>query len=569
MRYTAWLRGVFGVCLAFESCVGTLSGLESGWCDQTRTAQVAGSFYPAQRRQLLETVQGLLDIQKDPALSEKPRVLILPHAGYPYSGAVAASGLHQIQGRSYDGVVVVGFTHHISFSGSSVDHVDAYETPLGRIPVDKEAVSFLEAQNPSIRYQESVHSSGEHSLEVLLPYFQVALGEFRLVPVLMGSSDWQDASALAEALARLAQRGDYLFVFSTDLSHYHEDSQAREIDQRTVDAILSETSQALHRLFEQGRLEACGRGPILTSLLFAEHLGYLKRQLLRYANSADATQDRSRVVGYAAIAMISHPTPRSVWLSNEAGMVLVREARQILERSLGSHNPPASVSVNNPAIGPQPSAVGPVGLLKRTDGWDVAPLEADLPVPQVHPVGLHTETGQEQWGLHYPELAQAHGMFVTLRREGKLRGCIGRIETQEPLASILSKVVLEAALEDPRFAPVQADELETLHIEVSVLTPPQPLARLEDLVAGRDGVILEYAGRRGVFLPQVWQETAWTRVEFLEELASQKAGLKPDAWKDARLFVFQDQVFAEPLSESSEAEALDLELPASVSGSAH
>ena len=146
-----------------------------------------------------------------------------------------------------------------------------------------------------------------------------------------------------------------------------------------------------------------------------------------------------------------------------------------------------------------------------------------------------------------PELRQARGLFVTLKKRGQLRGCIGRITTDEPLAQILPTVALESALHDERFVPVSAEELKELTVEVSILTPPQPIASAKEIVAGRDGVVLQRDGHSGVFLPQVWQETGWTRVEFLRELASQKAGLEPDAWQEAQLSTFQDQAFEEKI----------------------
>jgi len=227
----------------------------------------------------------------------------------------------------------------------------------------------------------------------------------------------------------------------------------------------------------------------------AARLSYPERQLLQYANSGDTAGDQSRVVGYAAIAMHDRPAEAApdAHLSREAGQALVAAARQTLQTSLSSAVP-----------APQPA-------LDK-----------------------------------FPELSRSTGLFVTLRKAGALRGCIGRIEGAGPLAKVLPEVALDAALRDGRFQPVAPEELPQLHIEVSVLTPPVKLARLGDLVAGRDGVILEHQGRHGVFLPQVWEETGWTRLEFLRELASQKAGLAPDAWKQATLYVFQDQTFEEP-----------------------
>jgi len=417
----------------------------------------------------------------------------MPHAGYQYSGIVAARGFREVQGRSYDAVVVVGFTHRDQFDGTSVDNREAYHTPLGVIPVDTDAITFLKT-HAGIHHLERAHESPEHSLEVMLPFLQVALGEFRLVPLLMGSVEQSDAEALAEALAELSARRDVLLVFSTDLSHYHPYDEAVRLDHRTVETILFETPQAVDRRFREGFLEACGRGPIVTSLLLAQRLGYSQRRLLVYANSGDTAGDKSRVVGYAAIGMYDR-TPMSFEerISPEAGKAMVEAARKAIESHL------------------TPSASKPTMALEA-----------------------------------YPELSRARGLFVTLRKQGQLRGCIGRIENPDtPIAQLLPTVALDAALRDARFSPLSAEELDEINVEVSVLTPLRPIQSPQEIVAGRDGVVLVKDGKSGVFLPQVWTESGWTRVEFLRELASQKAGLEPDAWQQAKLFTFQDQVFEE------------------------
>ena len=485
-------RRLLVVACAAACALWLIAGIAAWAQTPPRRAQVAGQFYPADPAELRAQVTELLGGDSKPATANKPRILLVPHAGYRYSGPIAASGFRQVQGHAYEGVVVVGFTHRVQFTGSSVDTRDAYETPLGVIPVDQKAVALLQG-SPGIGHVEEAHELGEHSLEVELPFLQVALPGFRLIPILIGEDGLESAGRLADALARLAELGDYLFVFSTDLSHYHPSAEARAIDEGTVNAILFETPQAAHRLFAGGQLEACGRGPILTSLLLAARLGYPERRLVRYDNSGETTGDRSRVVGYAAITMADRPSEPAARLSPEAGQALVAAARETLQTSLTSGIPPAQ-----PAL------------------------------------------------AQHPELSRSAGLFVTLRKAGALRGCIGRIEGEGPLAKMLPEVALDAALRDARFAPVTPEELSQLRVEVSVLTPPVKLARLDDLVAGRDGVILEHHGRRGVFLPQVWEETGWTRLEFLRELSSQKAGLPPDAWKDAALYVFQDQMFEEP-----------------------
>ena len=458
-----------------------------------RTARVAGAFYPDDPAVLRTTVEALLAQHAGASVSPTtPRILISPHAGYPYSGPVAARAFREIQGRHYDGVVVIGFTHRQAFGGTSVDDRDSYQTPLGTIPIDVDAVQFLRAQ-PGISHVEEAHESGEHSMEVMLPFLQVAMGEFKAVPMLMGRPSLSDAEQLADALAKLAARGDYLFVFSTDLSHYHPYDEAVRLDQGTVSAMVGETPQAAARLFQADIIEACGQGPIMAALLLSDRMGYLERRLLWAANSGDTTGTMDRVVGYAALAMYPRAANASVeMVSPEAGQALVRAARQTIEAKL------------------RPTAAPP-------------------------PVSLEA----------FKELQQARGMFVTLRKQGQLRGCIGRIETQEPMRSLLPTVALESALEDARFPPMTAEELADVTVEVSVLSPSRSVPDASAIVPGRDGVVLRKGNRGGVFLPQVWEETGWTRVEFLRELASQKAGLDPDAWKDADLFTFQDQAFEE------------------------
>ncbi len=485
------------VVLGLWLCVVSVASAEP------RRPHVAGQFYPAGERELRELVEGFISSQPEPTTSEEPRALIAPHAGYVYSGPVAASAFRVVQGHQYDGVIVVGFTHRLPFRGVSIDTRESYETPLGLIPVDLETVEFLQGYTPggsdasvlepAVGYREEAHATAEHSLEVMLPFLQVALGEFKLTPIIMGRVTLEETSRLADALAALSDRGDYLFVFSTDLSHYHAYETAQEIDQRTIEAMLFETPKAVDRLFREGQLEACGRGPIVASLFLAAKLGYLKKELLRYANSGDTAGDPTRgVVGYAAIGMFDRPAPTEGRLSKAAGMTLVRAARESLERALIHGEEPQPIALDD-----------------------------------------------------HPELAQASGVFVTLHKNGLLCGCIGRIETEEPLATTVPIVALDAALRDPRFAPVRGEDLDEIHVEVSVLTPRTRLEDLRDLVPGRDGVVLEHEERRGVFLPVVWESTGWTRLEFLRELASQKAGLPPDAWREATLYVFQDQTFEE------------------------
>lgn len=493
MKHGRWVAALVLAAALWGGWGAAASALSDVEGAEPRMARAAGRFYPADAETLQRTLEALLAGQPQPG-PHKPRLLIVPHAGYPYSGPVAAAAFACLKGQAYDGVVVVGFTHRMSFGGVSVDPSGSYRTPLGELPVDQRAAALLRSL-PGMHYMEDAHESGEHSLEVELPFLQAVLGRVPLVPVLMGSRRFEDALRLADALAQLARQGDYLFVFSSDLSHDHPYDAAQALDQRTIRAITSETPEAVSRLFAAGRLEACGQQPILTSLLLASRLGYPRWQVLASANSGDTAGDRTQVVGYAALGAFDPPETRVRVLSPEAGAALVQAARRVLDM----HLRPAAYQ----------NRLVPLGL------------------DQV------------------PELRQAHGLFVTLRKHGQLRGCIGRIHADQPLAEMLPGVALDAALRDPRFQPLGAEEWPQIAIEVSVLTPPVRVSDPSRIVPGQDGVILEHQGRSGVFLPQVWQETGWTREEFLRALASQKAGLPPEAWRDAALYTFQDQHFDE------------------------
>ena len=473
--------------LATLACL--LLGMSASAAAELRDQKVAGQFYPDEPKQLRELVEEFLAKEPEPSAA-KPRALIVPHAGYQYSGLIAAHAYRQLEGRQYHGVVVVGFTHRMQFPFASVDTAEAYRTPLGELPVDQEAVAVLRTF-PGFDYLPAAHEAGEHSLEVQLPFLQVAFDRVRIVPILMGTADPVVAGQVADGLAALARLNDYLFIFTTDLSHYHPYSEAQRLDEAAVNAILNETPQAVSRLFRGGEVEACGQGPIQAALFLSARLGYLRKELLSYANSGDTAGMPERVVGYAAIALYDPPPPAGERLSDEAGRALVTAARQTLDARIGG----------------QPAAA------------------TDL--------------------SRHAELSRARGLFVTLRKRGELRGCIGRIEPEGSLASLLPEVAMDAALRDHRFAPVTAAELPELAVEVSVLSPPAMVNAPGEIVAGRDGVILAHEDHRGLFLPQVWEETGWTRIEFLRELARQKAGLRPEAWERATLYVFQDQVFEE------------------------
>ncbi len=212
-------------------CVSAIAlGTNAMVAAQPRTAKVAGSFYPEDRTELLDLIQTLLKRQPEPIATRKPRILIVPHAGYQYSGLIAASGFRQLQGYTYHGVVVVGFTHQQQFPGSSVDNRASYETPLGELPIDQEAAAVLQSF-PGIGHVEAAHESQEHSVEVELPFLQVVLEHPRIVPILMGNVEFEDAQRF---YVRACNRGQLVRHIEAEREIWREGHESDVIKRRVI-----------------------------------------------------------------------------------------------------------------------------------------------------------------------------------------------------------------------------------------------------------------------------------------------------------------------------------------------
>lgn len=252
-----------------------------------REPSVAGTFYPddaAELRALLDRLLGEVKARKLDGL----RALVCPHAGYRYSGPVAASAFKQLAGHSFDQVVVMAPSHHVAFRGVAIPDVDAFRTPLGNVPIAARARELV--REPPFVLDSAPHRR-EHSLEVELPFLQRVLERFELIPLVFGAVD---EAEVARKLGPLVGPRT-LLVASSDLSHYHSYDTAVSLDRAAVDAVLRLDPAAF------AEAEACGRGPVLTLLYLARERGW-KAELLDYRNSGDTAGDRSRVVGYAAIA---------------------------------------------------------------------------------------------------------------------------------------------------------------------------------------------------------------------------------------------------------------------------
>ncbi len=455
----------------------------------TRPAALAGSFYPADARTLAREVDRLLDAAAPGEAARAPKLLVVPHAGYVYSGEVAAQAYALLAPwrEQIRRVVLLGPTHRVAVRGLAAPSVAAFETPLGRIELDTAALAQL-ADLPQMKQSDAVHAR-EHSLEVQLPFLQRALDAFTLLPLAVGDAS---AAEVAQVLEQVWGGDETLVIISTDLSHYLPYAEARAQDRATVERILRLEPALDHR-------QACGAMPLAGALLAARTHGLAPR-LLDLRNSGDTAGDRSRVVGYCAIAFEpqrdtqARAEPQATQQDSKLGAALISRARNAIADALG------------------------------------------LPVT--------AEPG-------HAALEAPGATFVTLRHRGDLRGCVGTVSAQRPLADDVRLHALAAAFRDSRFEPLQVEEFAQLEIEVSLLEPALPLAAATEAQAhaalrpGIDGVILEWRGRRATFLPQVWEQLPQPR-EFLGAL-KRKAGLAADFWaEDLRLSRYRVRKFAQP-----------------------
>lgn len=476
-----------------------------------REAAVAGSFYPADGVRLKKAVEAFLEEARPPR-GQRPLGLIVPHAGYVFSGQILADGFRQAQGHPYDTVVILATNHTADpFPGASVFGGKAYRTPLGTIPADEELGRALREADPAFACRPEAHLK-EHAEEVPLPFVQVLFPRARVLTAVVGTDDGTLCRRLGEVLAQRLLDRKVLLVASSDLSHYPPYGEAVDMDRKTLEAAASLNPLLFRTVTEREERRgrpglgtcACGRGPILVLLHAFRELGARRGIVVSYANSGDTVfGEEGRVVGYGAVAFTAEEGPCDLsgfsmpvppegtpTLSATDRQALLHLARRVLDR------------------------------LFLTD---------TVPLPRPDS----------------PALRAPRGAFVTLKKKGELRGCIGRMVPDTPLALTVARMAVQAALNDPRFPPVKSWECPSLQIEISVLTPMAPVSGPGAVVVGRDGVLLEKDGRSAVFLPQVAPEAGWTREELLGQLC-RKAGLAEDCWKrGARLSTFQADVFEE------------------------
>ena len=466
---------------------------------KVREPAVAGQFYPGSKIELESLIDEYFKNVPDFQIEGRIRALIVPHAGYEYSGQVAAYGYKAIANADFKRVILIGNSHQEYFDGLSVWNSGYFRTPLGDIEIDEDFAKKLIDSNSKIIFRESAHIS-EHSLEVQLPFLQKILpaSGWKIVPIILGNQE-SAVDILINALKDLID-DHTLIIASSDLSHYPKYEDAQYSDNKVIEAILSGKRENLQKIVSDLEKEgidnlqtcACGQDSIEVVMGL---VGDKNIKLLNAANSGDITGDKSQVVGYAAIGFFEKQNE----LNKTQQKRLLEIAKQAVETYVKE---------------------GKIIKIEEKD-----------------------------------ELLSSHqGVFVTLEKNEQLRGCVGVFSAQggpasggEPLYQNVIEMAISAAVNDPRFSPVSKSELKDLSYEVSVLSPLEKVDSWEKIEIGKHGVQIRKGNRGGVFLPQVATENNWDRETFLSVLCSGKAGLLSDCYKDkdTEIYIFTAQVFGE------------------------
>ncbi len=452
--------------------------------EQYRNPAVAGLFYAA-RPQILDSEVSQYLQAGDGSYDSLPKILIVPHAGYRYSAPAAAHAYRPLTDFAGEvkTVILLGPSHRVPVDGAALAAVDYFATPLGRVPLDREKIKALAAK-PGFAVNNTAHKD-EHSLEVQLPFLQKVLKNFKIVPIVYGHAD---ARTMAEALAPLLREKGTLLVVSADLSHYYPYDEARMMDGETDARINSGNADIDYH-------HSCGAGGINTALLLAKDMN-LRPKTLALINSGDTSGEKESVVGYGA------------W-SFEAVGTLERETAALADYAA--------------AYGQDLLKIARVGLEEAV---------------------LHNRVYIPARDDYSNALFDKGASFVTLEKNGGLRGCIGSLYPRRSAAADVAANTYAAALEDRRFTAVEASELAQIKISISLLTDFEAVDYHdeEDLLnrikAGADGLVIRDGRRQGLFLPAVWKQLP-DKKEFLNNLKL-KAGMSPSYWSNGiRVYRFR------------------------------
>jgi MEMO1 family protein len=508
----------FSIFFIAFTLYGISSACSSSASNEVRSTAVAGSFYSSDPEKLKLAIQKFLEESPELAI-ETPVAILAPHAGYIYAGQIYADAYRQVMGRHYDVVVILGTNHTTGrFAGISLGDYSAFRTPLGDAVIDQEIVSALLKESKDCNRDREVHVK-EHSIEVQIPYIQVLFPQAKIVPAVIYPPDLDLCNRFGESLARILKNRRALIVISTDLSHYPDSKDALKIDRLSLETIAKLDSTkiiSLMRTLNVPSLDtrACGEASILAGLAAAKSLGAKSATIAGYANSGDiALESSGHAVGYGAVVFARDDRAASAKAFDRAAPASSAAPLQDIEKK-------SLLSFARETI-------------HRYLTTETIPLPRGFPARMAFP----------------------QGAFVTLTKNEQLRGCIGHISPDFELGKTVGAMAYQAAFHDPRFLPVQLNELKKIEIEISILSPMKSIKASEEIIVGRDGVFLTKGSSSAVFLPQVATENNWDRNEMLDHLCI-KAGLSKGCWKhDAGFQIFQAEVFNESQFKKQEPEA--------------
>jgi len=466
-----------------------------------RQPAVANQFYPGDKKVLEDTLKAMFRRAVPKKITKPVLAIISPHAGYVFSGDVAASSFNQVEKKHYKNIFVIGSSHHALYDGASIYSSGNFITPLGIVKVDMELCRALIKANSCFTGDISPHAM-EHSIEVQLPFLQYSLGDdINIVPVLIGTQSEITCKKIAQALKPYFN-SDNLFIISTDFSHYPGYYDAQTSDKLAAEAVMTNSPEKfikrIHEIESSGipNLETamCGWTSMLTFLNITHDIPNISFVPITAKNSGDTPfGDKTRVVGYYSIVITQNKnTSLDTFITQNDKKNLLQIARETITGNVKTKKVPA---IDNKMLTP--------GLEKTC------------------------------------------GAFVTLKEKGELRGCIGNFSADKPLYQTVQEMSVASSANDYRFSPVTEKEIDKIEIEISVLTPMKKIKSIDEIELGKHGIYIKKGIFGGTFLPQVATETGWTKEEFLGHCARDKAGLEWNGWKDADIYIYEAIIFSE------------------------
>jgi AmmeMemoRadiSam system protein B/AmmeMemoRadiSam system protein A len=496
------MRTVFIVLLSIFTIMETFSQNKT----TDRQPVAAGRFYPADKETLTKDLFRLFESCNKSPGNWNVRAIISPHAGYVFSGKIAATAYSTISNNKvFKNIFIIGSSHIMSFDGASVYNSGDFITPLGKIGVNRELANKLISENKVFNFPTNAHLQ-EHSLEVQLPFIQYYFKDKQLiVPIIIGTNNENTVKKIAEVLKPWFT-SENLFIISSDFSHYPAYKDAIETDNSTALSIASGNPLTFLNTLKRNSAKQipglvtsmCGWTSGLALLYLIEGNNQFEIKLIDYCNSGDSSYGgKDEVVGYNAIAVIEKKQKAENGQKTENEFSFTEEEKNQLFTI--ARNSIRSMLNDNKRI----------GLDEKT-------------IPE--------------------KLKEQMGAFVTLKINGALRGCIGRFISSDPLYDVVKASALSSAFEDPRFSPLTKEEFEKTDIEITVLGPLKKINSISEIILGKHGIYIKKDFRSGTMLPQVAIENGWTVEQFLGYTSRDKAGLGWDGWKDAEVFIYQGVV---------------------------